>query len=655
MPTEVELKLVADNKDAVKGIKEVSAESQKLYTNQEKNQKRQIGLIADVEKELSKLQTAQKNAMTIEHIEKYNKKIAEAKQALDEYNKAGLKAEEQTDSISKTIGKMALSIGGAATVLNVLKEAFLATTVGINAFNIAGAATKQVLYNLVTGAQSLTAGLGQAIAAQQKLNELRVKDIIDTFKARQQQVLFNKAYFDASDRRLTDAERIKKLDVAMAAHNKMIEIEIANTREELKATTDLLNAQPGDEDLKQKYGQLNVKLLELESERFAGVKRIESMRTGLLQEGIVKEREWREKLHDDLNKLADEQIEIDIERDKKRTQATIDDLSTVNDFLNKLDEDYFKALEEKKEKNWAFEVELGKKLFNSNREQAKLEYEARIKAGEDALKLEEELTENRVEALKRGLNELLAFTQEIADRQLEDAQRNRELLDTQIDETQEAVNQEVELYKAGYAANVQAKQKQLAELKLQREKALREEEEAIKKQRAMENIAQGVNIFTSATNLIKTYTKFGPIGLALAAGAITAMFAIVNSARSKSEEAGFASGGWTGEGGRRDKTGERVAGLVHEREFVVRRGPAHKFRSVLEAINRDDKRAIFNSFNKISPASVNNIVIDNEGSNKRLDEVNLNLKRLNNKEEVSILGNMTIYKKGNSTRIIKKR
>ena len=93
----VELKLVANNSQAVSSIKELATESNKLYANNEKNQKRQVGLIADIEKELEKLRELQKNAMTIEHIEKYNKKIAEAKQSLDEYNKAGLAVEKQTE------------------------------------------------------------------------------------------------------------------------------------------------------------------------------------------------------------------------------------------------------------------------------------------------------------------------------------------------------------------------------------------------------------------------------------------------------------------------------------------------------------------------------------------------------------------------------
>ena len=119
----------------------------------------------------------------------------------------------------------------------------------------------------------------------------------------------------------------------------------------------------------------------------------------------------------------------------------------------------------------------------------------------------------------------------------------------------------------------------------------------------------------------------------------------------------YAKGGWTGEGKQRDSSGERMAGIVHEREFVVRKGPANKFRSVLDAINRDDKRMILNSFNRLTPelaGTTNNILVENTGPNKRLDEVNQNLRKMAAKEEIMIMGNLTIIKKGNSVRTIRR-
>jgi hypothetical protein len=52
--------------------------------------------------------------------------------------------------------------------------------------------------------------------------------------------------------------------------------------------------------------------------------------------------------------------------------------------------------------------------------------------------------------------------------------------------------------------------------------------------------------------------------------------------------------------------------------------------------------------------TVNNIDVENSGPNKRLDEVNNNLRHIRLKEEVTVIGNTTIIKKGNNTRIIKR-
>ncbi len=59
----------------------------------------------------------------------------------------------------------------------------------------------------------------------------------------------------------------------------------------------------------------------------------------------------------------------------------------------------------------------------------------------------------------------------------------------------------------------------------------------------------------------------------------------------------FAKGGYTGDGSMRDETGERVAGIVHEKEFVIDKHNTKKYRPVLEAIHRDDPHGIATAMN----------------------------------------------------------
>lgn len=697
---DVEMRLVAKTAAAVKEIRNVADEAERTATIVEKVNKKQVDTIESLTKEMKALfETQKKGFSTTKQIEDYTNKVNQVRAALDALQQTEKKTTETTndltdatedltdatgdaktsgDLLSQTIGKAAISFGGAVAILNALKAAFIATTAGMNLFNIAGAAVKQVMYNIVTGASNLTDGLGKVIAAQKELNRLRLQEKVDLYNSRIEELKFTEALVNAHDKTKSVTEQIKFYDEAILHKNKSVALEIASTEAQIVAYEKILDASPGDEKSLLAWMALKTRVVDLKESAKSALKEITSMQSGLIKSASDDLLKWREDLHNNLQKLADEQNDIDaaneakaIKKSKDREVAaaleTVRIESDVRDYIVNLDKDYYDKLDKlreeerkQKEKDWNFEMDYAKKLFKFNDDQAKAQWDAILEAEKLAKETEDDLKNKRIEAVKKGLESLLKFTQEITDREVEDTQRQRELLDTRIGQVQQELDQEIQLYKANYASNVDAKKKELADLKKQRDQALKNEEEAIKKQRLMESIAQGVNIFTSATNILKSFTKLGPLGIALAAGAITAMFAIVADAKSKAAKASFAKGGWTGPetGGYRDSTGEEVAGTVHKKEFVVKRGPAHKFRDVLEAINRDDRRAIFNSFNKISPellggTTVNNVVIQNDGPNKRLDEVNSQLRRLNMREEVIHNGSTTIIRRGNNIRTIK--
>lgn len=99
------------------------------YSNSfQKQSKREVGLIADIEKELQRLKEAKNGAFTVEEIEKYNKKIQEAEQDLKAYNKAGLELgnvqdnnEKKTGFFSTALGKLAITAGVVAGGIKVYK------------------------------------------------------------------------------------------------------------------------------------------------------------------------------------------------------------------------------------------------------------------------------------------------------------------------------------------------------------------------------------------------------------------------------------------------------------------------------------------------------------------------------------------------------
>lgn len=619
----VELKLVANNSQAVSSIKELATESNKLYANNEKNQKRQVGLIADIEKELEKLRELQKNAMTIEHIEKYNKKIAEAKQSLDEYNKAGLAVEKQTESNIQKIGKWVAGIGLIGTLLNSLKNSFKDTVLGMNLITQAMEFWTQATYNLVTANNTLNTSLASSIAIGKQINDLRKKergDIVDIAKL---QRTYNELYFAASDRRKSDTERIQLLDQALIAHNLMVDKEIENLQEQRSINAQQLINRPKSNKLLDEEARLNVALQQAESSRWSGVKRIESLRTGMLQEGIARQMTAEEKKNTELK-----------DSEMKAALETMQINSDVNDYLIKLDEDYFKSLDEKtkeqleRDKNYfAFELQLARENFANIKAQGKEEWDLMIE--NDKLKKEQaiETEEDIAEAKKELFASASDFTMSLYDRQLSKLEQN--------------YNREIK------AAGNNERLKEKIE-----EKYAAKKNEIARKAAIAEKLSA---IFSIGINTAVAITKALPnmflVALVAAAGALQAGTVLATPVPQ------YAKGGWTGEGKQRDSSGERMAGIVHEREFVVRKGPANKFRSVLEAINRDDKRMILNSFNRLTPelaGTTNNILVENTGPNKRLDEVNQNLRKMAAKEEIMIMGNLTIIKKGNSVRTIRR-
>ncbi len=702
---EVELKLVANNKDAVRGVKELQQESQKLYSNNEKAQKREKGLIADIEKELDRLKDAKRKAYTLKDIEAHNRKIKEAELNLKEYNEAGVKFEKTGSNMNTMIGRWALSLGGATAAFAILKDAVLATTAGINLFNIAGAASKQVLHNLVTGTGDLTRGMTEAIMVQKELNKLRLQEKIDLFEASKQMVLFKKHSVEAHDQTKTATQRIEAYDKAIEANNKSIDIKIKGVLKELIATEALLKVKEGDEKLTLRFIELNTTLNDLEYERFSRLNEMTSMRSGLVKQLNKEEISY----YEDLNKLIDEYLENLKDRND---EIAVMGMSGLDRQLKELEIAKNKEVaewgdtEERKAlilKKYNIMRQDMMKQYYDNIKQQMLEYAYGVKYGDafsatgmleralnpaaadipahmklrtnkafiDAQKkmideaidntkksedMDLENKQKRVEAIKGMITELASIAQDITQRAVEDAQRTRELLDTQISETQRAIETEVELQKAGFANSVSAKKKQLEDLQALREKALHKEEEALKKQRQLDSVMQTSALITASADTIKAFP--GPL-LPIAIGLIAAMFAAFASAKVRARETVKLSSGGHGEvnGRLHSEGGEAFLNHVEvedgERWGVLSRPASRRYGKVFANM--------VESFNKgripIPKGMSNNIILNTDGTNSRLERVEGQLIKLNQyfegQEIASENGTRSIMKRGNTVKVIK--
>ena len=96
--------------------------------------------------------------------------------------------------------------------------------------------------------------------------------------------------------------------------------------------------------------------------------------------------------------------------------------------------------------------------------------------------------------------------------------------------------------------------------------------------------------------------------------------------------------------------------------YEIEQGEHGEFFHVVQQVNMVIYFIIwYSSFNKdqmpefITPAFSNNIRVDNNGPNKRLDKIYSELEKQNKgREEVMMMNNQLIIRKGNNVRIIKR-
>ncbi len=86
---EVDLSIVAHNEQYISSVKEASSTYQQFHDNIRSGEKEEQGLINSTVQAIKQYEDARNKAMSTTDIDKYNKKIAEAKQKLTEYNKIG--------------------------------------------------------------------------------------------------------------------------------------------------------------------------------------------------------------------------------------------------------------------------------------------------------------------------------------------------------------------------------------------------------------------------------------------------------------------------------------------------------------------------------------------------------------------------------------
>jgi len=664
---DVNLTLKANNSDYVNKMLQSQHAAQKVYDTTERGTKREKGLIQDIEDELSKLEKARKKAYSIQDIEKYNKKIAEAKKDLKEYEKIGVEAHEKVaksgNKLKAVYVGIVAAIASVAASFRILKNAVIESEIGLNRYNIVLAVTKQLLYDIIhrTPLKEWKKNMEEAANIQSLLNQLRRIERDSLKEIAEYQVLYRQHLVDAVDQTRTLTERLKSYDYALTAHKKAINEENEITAKKLALVKEALLEAPGTEALLEEESRLTLKLIEIEEKRYSGIQRITSMRSGIINA---------------IKKQLEELYLIELKLLNKPDEAAGSLMGLIL-----FGEDDVEIIKNVIEFRRNLKKELGK-LAKSSEEWYK-QGKKDIETLKDA---EKKVANERIENFEQAGDAVLDYisiVDELAQREINEAERKRELLDIRISETQQALETETQLYEAGYASNVTAKKQEIERLKILREKALLDEEKARKKEHTLKVVQLFAEQAVAVAKIIMSAEVAKMEAWAIIANPTTAIpgFALLASIRVSemislaavaaaaiaASLSKFAKGGWTGDGSGRDETGERVAGVVHEKEFVIKRGPANKFRDVLEAINKDDKELILTRFNQLAPelvggTSVNNISVENSGPNNRLDKINTQLHYLNKKlepkkqvrEQVMDNGNELVYQRGNTIRTVRK-
>jgi hypothetical protein len=706
---DVTLVLKADNTQYVRSINEAQKATQKLHDAATQGERREKGILEEIEMTMQRLHKARQKAFTYEDIAKYNKKIEETKQNLKEYEQAGLKVEKQTASLTQTIGKWALSLGGATAVLTILWNKLKQYTDVINAAKLATAAYDQVLYNITTNQANWTQGVWEAIKVQQEFNKLRLREYKDQYDIQKLRTEFQRKWSESLNAELTTKEKIIKIDEALAAHNKAINIAMEDAIIKRDANLKKILLQQGTEENVKAYWDAMREMEQLDEERYNSTKRLTRQKSTLEKEErdeIIKG--WHDEIEEQ-NKAYDERLQQqkryqDLSKKliEKYDKSNIESLTggakivaqrnfalkQINDFKNEIlaagaltpeqermiviwTENVKKAFADEFAKESPAKVET-KNIFSDFVDSLTPDVLRKAKPVQKPMTILElmgidpntEQGKKQLDALKEAKDSILSTMDEIFQARVDDAQRRRELLDTQIDETQQELNTEIELYKAGYASNVAAKKKELDDLKKQRDIALKKEEEALKRQRQFDTIMQVSSLISASANIFQAYSKI-PGGLLISIGVIAAMFAAFAATKIKAAEMTKLA-----EGGSGTRTG-MITGRSHAR------GGEHFLRHVeveggeswgvlsIPATQRYGKvfHHMVSSFNRGEiPTAVankisNNVLVENSGPNSRLDAVIAEQRKLNAKlsgDSVQDFGNVVIIRKGSTTRTIVK-
>lgn len=277
-----------------------------------------------------------------------------------------------------------------------------------------------------------------------------------------------------------------------------------------------------------------------------------------------------------------------------------------------------------------------------------------------------DLTLEEQAAVENALNEMYNGVKSITDgiiaqydRQLAKKKEVIKSIDDDISKLEKDLDKEKELRENGFANNVEIMERELEEKKLQREEELRQMQELEEKKKAMQkaqflfdSAIQAQNLITSSTNIYKSLSPMGPLGIGLAIATIATMMgafaaqkvaafnAINQQDVSQFRKGGLLEGNSHERGGVKYYSNDPKANIkeLEGGEYIVNTKSTRRFLPLLEAMNT----GVFST--KLKEELSFRHLLNSMGISLQSDNMQQTLKTANAINEFKV----TVVNKGNS-------
>ena len=290
---------------------------------------------------------------------------------------------------------------------------------------------------------------------------------------------------------------------------------------------------------------------------------------------------------------------------------------------------------------------------------------------------------DEIKALADATRKAIDLIQEVTAANVEAADNDLQIAQDKTDAARQALEDEIKRKEEGFANNVGLRERELEQAKADEEKALAQKKKAQRQQILLDSALQASSLVTSSTNIIKSLSPLGPIGLGIAFTAIASMFGAFIAAKSKALQATKLRHGGQGHvdgdgiilGPSHESGGVPIEAEGGEffatdgRRFaVVNKKMTAKHFDLLAAVNRGDNSGMIAAVERITQHSINrgavsaaigagagSVVVMKQGDNETANEVRAWRKETRSKVTRTVEGNFVVEREGAYTRKTKIR